>query len=47
MTEKTEAQKQAEKDEKERESGKKYDGGPIPKLTQAVKKEMEEERDSE
>lgn len=47
MTEKTEAQKQAEKDEKERESGKKYDGGPIPKLSAAAKKEMEEQKDSE
>ena len=44
MTEKTEAEKQAEKDAKERESGKKYDGGPIPKVSAAVKKEMEESK---
>jgi hypothetical protein len=31
MTEKTEAEKKAEKDQQEKSSGKKYDGGAIPK----------------
>lgn len=34
---KTEAEKQAEQDEKEKESGKKYDGGPIPKVSKSSK----------
>ena len=31
MTEKTEAEKKAEKEHEEKSSGKKYDGGAIPK----------------
>jgi hypothetical protein len=44
MTEKSEAEKQAERDAKDRESGKKYDGGPIPKPSAAAKKELEESK---
>ena len=45
MTEKTEAEKQAEKDEKDKASGKKYDGGEIPKLSAAARRELEKDHE--
>lgn len=38
MNEKTEAEKEQEKVEKEKEAGKRYDGGPIPKVPKSSSK---------